>query len=83
MYKRHCKVWFHHSNAIAVSTDGPYTLLARSTTAHRIRHETLARKTLRSRTLAADSSHAAREELLDDVRNSPGLPRIETHDACE
>ena len=47
------------------------------------RHGAHARQTLRARVLAAGASHAARRELLDDVRKSAGRPRIETHDPGE
>ena len=42
-----------------------------------------ARDVVRARALAACPSHARRPELLEDIFNSPGLPRIETHDAAQ
>ena len=42
-----------------------------------------AHRALRSRFLAAISSVAAHEELLDDMRKSPGRRRIEAREVCE
>ena len=43
----------------------------------------IARRTLRSRLLAAHPSRARRQELLGDMRGSPGRAKFETHDAGE
>ena len=84
MYKGHCILTFTQTARVPAARHMRLdTIYGTDHRLHRSDAARNARATRRVRSRACGPSHAARQELLDDVRKSAVRPRIEQNDAGE